>query len=66
MAALPVSGDSRIIMRDLMKLSCEACGRDNYVTDKNKRTMPEKFKIKKYCAACRKHAMHKEGKISKG
>lgn len=53
-------------MRDLIKLSCEDCGRDNYVTSKNKRTMPEKFKIKKYCAACRKHVPHKEGKISKG
>jgi len=53
-------------MRDLMKLSCEDCKRDNYVADKNKRTMPEKFKIKKYCAACRKHTVHKEGKISKG
>jgi large subunit ribosomal protein L33 len=53
-------------MRDLIKLSCETCGRDNYVTDKNKRKMPEKFKINKYCAGCRKHVQHKEGKISKG
>ena len=53
-------------MRDIIKLSCESCGRDNYVTDKNKRAMPEKFKIRKYCAACRKHESHKEGKISKG
>jgi len=53
-------------MRDLFHLRCESCGRDNYVTDKNKRTMPEKFKIKKFCAACRKHTSHKEQKISKG
>jgi large subunit ribosomal protein L33 len=53
-------------MRDLIKLSCETCGRDNYVTDKNKRNMPEKFHIKKYCAGCHKHTRHKEGKISKG
>ena len=53
-------------MRDLIKLSCDGCGRDNYVTDKNKRTMPEKFTIKKYCAACKGHQVHKEGKISKG
>lgn len=55
-------------MRDLIKLSCENCGRDNYVTDKNKRTMPEKLKKTKYCShpKCRKHTMHKEGKISKG
>ncbi len=52
-------------MRDLIKLSCEDCGRDNYVTDKNKRKMPEKFRIKKFCPACRRHTIHKEGKISK-
>jgi large subunit ribosomal protein L33 len=53
-------------MRDLFHLRCEKCGRDNYVGDKNKRTMPEKFKIKKFCAACRSHQNHKEQKISKG
>ncbi len=52
--------------RDLFKLSCENCGKDNYVTDKNKRNMPEKFRIKKYCPKCRSHHSHKEGKISKG
>ena len=53
-------------MRDLFHLRCEKCGRDNYVTDKNKRTMPEKFKIKKFCYGCRAHQVHKEHKISKG
>ena len=53
-------------MRDLIKLTCESCGRANYYTSKNKRTMPEKFTIKKFCAACRSHKQHKEGKISKG
>jgi len=37
-----------------------------YYTTKNKRTMTEKFTIKKFCPACRKHLEHKEGKISKG
>ena len=54
------------VMRDLFNLRCEKCGRDNYVGDKNKRTMPEKFKIKKHCPACRSHQSHKEQKISKG
>jgi large subunit ribosomal protein L33 len=53
-------------MRDLFNLRCETCGRDNYVSDKNKRNMPEKFKIKKFCYGCRKHTTHKEAKISKG
>jgi large subunit ribosomal protein L33 len=53
-------------MRDLIKLTCQECKRDNYVTDKNKRTQTEKFEIKKFCNACRHHTPHKEGKISKG
>ena len=53
-------------MRDIIKLTCQSCKRDNYVTDKNKRTMTEKFSIKKYCRACDKHTDHKEGKISRG
>jgi large subunit ribosomal protein L33 len=53
-------------MRDLIKLTCQTCKRDNYVTDKNKRTQTEKFEIKKFCRACRCHTAHKEGKISKG
>ncbi len=52
-------------MRDLIKLTCSKCGRANYVTDKNKRTMTTKLEIKKFCAACRGHHVHKEGKISK-
>ena len=53
-------------MRDIIKLTCGNCGRANYHTTKNKRTMTEKFVIKKFCPACRKHFEHKEGKISKG
>ena len=53
-------------MRDIIKLTCGTCARANYHTTKNKRTMTEKFAIKKFCPACRKHQEHKEGKISKG
>ena len=53
-------------MRDLIKMTCGNCGRANYTTTKNKRTMSEKLEIKKFCPACRKHFPHKEGKISKG
>ena len=51
-------------MRDIIKLTCGTCSRANYHTTKNKRTMTEKFVIKKFCPACRKHLEHKEGKIS--
>ncbi|MGD0527813.1 MAG: 50S ribosomal protein L33 [Polyangiaceae bacterium] len=53
-------------MRDLIKMTCGNCNRANYTTTKNKRTMSEKFEIKKFCSVCRKHFPHKEGKISKG
>jgi large subunit ribosomal protein L33 len=53
-------------MRDLIKMTCGNCGRANYTTNKNKRTMTEKLELKKYCPDCRKHFPHKEGKISKG
>jgi large subunit ribosomal protein L33 len=54
------------LMRDIIKMTCGNCGRANYTTTKNKRTMSEKFEIKKFCPVCRKHFAHKEGKISKG
>ena len=60
------ANDEQIPVRDTFKLTCAQCGRANYVTSKNKRTMAEKFEIKKYCAACNSHQSHKEGKISKG
>ena len=53
-------------MSDKLMLRCGACDRHNYVRTKNKRTMSEKFEIKKHCAACNSHQPHKEGKISKG
>jgi large subunit ribosomal protein L33 len=54
------------VMRDVIKLTCANCSRANYHTTKNKRTMTEKFAIKKFCPSCRKHFEHKEGKISRG
>jgi len=54
------------IMRDLIKMTCGQCSRANYTTTKNKRTMSDKFEIKKFCPSCRAHHPHKEGKISKG
>ncbi|MFP6687013.1 MAG: 50S ribosomal protein L33 [Polyangiaceae bacterium] len=53
-------------MREKLMLKCGNCGRHNYVRTKNKRTMTQKFEIKKYCPDCRGHHNHKESKISKG
>ena len=49
-------------MRDLVKLVCADCKNENYYTDKNKKTTPERLEIKKYCPHCRKHTVHKEKK----
>jgi large subunit ribosomal protein L33 len=48
--------------RDKIQLVCQSCKRKNYRTTKNKRTTPDKLELKKYCAACRTHTLHKEGK----
>ena len=50
-------------MRDLVKLVCADCKNENYYTDKNKKTTPERMEIKKYCPHCRKHTVHKEKKL---
>lgn len=49
-------------MRDLVKLVCTVCGNENYHTDKNKKTKPERLEMKKYCPTCKKHTNHKEKK----
>ena len=53
-------------MRRLIKMTCGQFVRANYTTTKNKRTMSDKFEVKKFCPTCRQHHPHKEGKISKG
>jgi large subunit ribosomal protein L33 len=50
-------------MRDLITLNCDVCKRKNYTTSKNKKTMTDKLSLKKFCAACRSHTLHKEGKV---
>jgi len=48
--------------RVLLGLVCEVCGKQNYVTQKNKVNTTEPIKLKKYCNQCKKTAMHKERK----
>ena len=50
-------------MRDKIRLNSSAGTGHFYTTDKNKKTMPEKFEIKKFDPVVRKHVMYKEGKI---
>jgi len=46
--------------RQLIGLVCSICGRQNYISEKNKTNVPEKLTIKKYCPHCRKITEHKE------
>ena len=50
-------------MRDKIKLVSSAGTGHYYTTTKNKRTMPDKIKIRKYDPKVRKHVIYKEAKI---
>lgn len=46
--------------RELMALLCTVCKSQNYISVRNKVNTPEKISLKKYCAHCKKHTLHKE------
>lgn len=48
--------------RVLLGLVCEVCGKQNYVTQKNKVNTTEALKLQKYCNQCKKTTVHKERK----
>lgn len=48
--------------RILFGLTCEVCGKQNYVSEKNKVNTTGGIKLTKYCNLCRKHTNHKEKK----
>ncbi len=50
-------------MRDKIKLVSSADTGHFYTTTKNKRTMTEKFEIKKFDPVARKHVAYREAKI---
>ena len=47
-------------MRTYVKLVCTECNEENYYTDKNKRTAPDRLEMKKYCPKQRKHTLHRK------
>ena len=49
-------------MADIITMACGDCKRRNYTTTKNKKTIPDRLELKKYCKFCRKHTSHKETK----
>ncbi|MEC9205751.1 MAG: 50S ribosomal protein L33 [Pseudomonadota bacterium] len=50
-------------MREKIKLVSTAGTGHYYTTTKNKKTMPDKFEIKKFDPVIKKYVIYKEGKI---
>lgn len=49
-------------MTDQITLACVECKRHNYSTTKNKKNVPERMTLNKYCKFCKKHVNHMETK----
>ncbi|WP_172357413.1 50S ribosomal protein L33 [Lactococcus insecticola] len=47
-------------MRIKISLKCTSCGRQNYISSKNKTSHPEKVQVLKYCPKERQVLMHIE------
>lgn len=45
---------------NLIRLKCSECGRVNYYTRKNKKTVERKLNLEKFCSSCKKRTAHKE------
>ena len=48
--------------RNGVTLACTECKQRNYQTTKNKKNVPDRIEINKYCKFCKKHTLHKETK----
>ena len=46
--------------REIIIMVCTECKRRNYTTKKNRRVMPGRFEIKKFCPRCNASTVHKE------
>lgn len=50
------------LMRQKVILVCSDCLSRNYTTDRNKQVSEKRLELKKYCAKCNAHTVHKETK----
>ena len=48
-------------VRPKITMACEDCKERNYITKKNRRNDPDRLEVKKFCARCNKHTLHKAG-----
>jgi len=49
-------------MQEQILLACTICRNRWYSSTKNKKKIPEKLELNKYCKFCRKKTVHKEVK----
>ena len=47
-------------VRPKITLACQECKNRNYITKKNRRNDPDRLEMKKHCATCNLHTVHKE------
>lgn len=47
-------------MNEQITLACNECKRHNYSTTKNKKNVPGKLVLKKFCKFCKHHVEHTE------
>ena len=48
--------------QEQVTLACTECQRRNYNTSKNKKNIPDRMELRRYCKWCHKHTAHKETK----
>lgn len=48
------------IMRVAVTMACTTCKQRNYITNKNKKTNPDRMELKKFCKYCNDHILHRE------
>ncbi|MBP3713155.1 MAG: 50S ribosomal protein L33 [Bacilli bacterium] len=46
--------------RNEITLVCTVCGNENYINSKNKKNVPNRIELQKYCPHCQKKTLHKE------
>ncbi len=47
-------------MRTRIMLRCTECNEENYLSSKNKKNVPDRLELKKYCPHCNKNTLHRE------
>ena len=48
--------------RVIISMACSECKERNYHTTKNRKNIPNRLELNKYCPRCRAHKMHREAK----